>query len=60
MVTVHLVFGHLELYLLLVDALQLSGALKALPSTSEAFAQHVGDQGAGREDDWRVQPEEQA
>ena len=22
--------------------------------------QHVGDQGAGREDDWRVQPEEQA
>ena len=32
MVTVHLVFGHLELYLLLVDALQLSGALKALPS----------------------------
>ena len=41
MVTVHLVFGHLELYLLLVDALQLSGALKALPSarasTSEAF-----------------------
>ena len=22
--------------------------------------QHVGDQGAGREDDWQVRPEEQA
>ena len=28
--------------------------------TSEAFEQHVGDQGAGQEDDWRVRPEEQA
>ena len=41
MVTVHLVFGHLELYLPLVDALQLPCALKAPPSerasTSKAF-----------------------